>query len=343
MSGGDEFASLLKRLTEGSALSADESTRAFGAIMSGAVANQDIATFLTVLAKRQPTVDEIVGGVQAMRSAMRTIQAPANAIDLCGTGGDGHDTFNISTATAFVAAGCGVPVAKHGNRSASSRSGTADVLEVLGVKIDMEPGAAETCLAETNFCFLFAPHYHTAMKHVGPVRKQLGFRTIFNLLGPLSNPAQVTRQLIGVFSAEWIETLAHVLKALGSEKAWLVHGADGLDELTTTAATHVAVLDKRTVSRREVTPEDIGVARVPLSALKGGEARDNAAALLRLLDGERGPFRDIVLLNAAAALVVADKVNNLKDGALMAADAIDGGAARNVLSRVAALSQKEAA
>jgi len=342
MSDGESFAQLLKRLTDGKTLSADESVTAFGAIMSGAVANDDIATFLTVLAKRMPTVPEIVGGVRAMRAAMRKIKASANAIDLCGTGGDGHNTFNISTATAFVVAACGVPVAKHGNRSASSRSGTADVLEVLGVKIDMEPEEAEACLAETNFCFLFAPHYHTAMKHVAPVRKQLGFRTIFNLLGPLSNPADVKRQLIGVFDASWIETLAHVLKELGSEKAWLVHGADGLDELTTTAATHVAVLDAGKVSRREVTPEEIGVARVPLAALKGGDAQENAASLLRLLDGEHGAFRDIVLLNAAGALVVAGKVNNLKDGALMAAEIIDSGAARSVLSRVITFSRKAA-
>jgi anthranilate phosphoribosyltransferase len=278
-----------------------------------------------------------------MRAEMRKIKAPANAIDLCGTGGDGHNTFNISTATGFVAAACGVPVAKHGNRSASSRSGTADVLEILGVKIDMEPHAAEMCLAETNFCFLFAPHYHTAMKYVAPVRKQLGFRTIFNLLGPLSNPAQVKRQLIGVFSADWIETLAHVLKELGSEKAWLVHGADGLDELTTTAATHVASLRDGIVERFDVTPEDIAIRRVPLAALKGGDAKDNAASLLRLLDGEHGAFRDIVLLNAAAALVVADKVNDLKAGALMAAEAIDSGRAKAVLSGVVTLSQKEAA
>jgi anthranilate phosphoribosyltransferase len=343
MSADEGFTPALKRLTDGSVLSAEESARAFGAIMAGAVAHEDIAAFLTVLARRPPTIAEIVGGVRAMRGAMRKIKAPDNAIDLCGTGGDGHNTFNISTATGFVVAACGVPVAKHGNRSASSRSGTADVLEVLGVKIDMEPRAAEACLAETHFCFLFAPHYHTAMKHVAPVRKQLGFRTIFNLLGPLSNPAQVKRQLIGVFSPDWIETLAHVLKELGSQKAWLVHGADGLDELTTTAATHVAVLDRDAVSRREVTPEEIAVARVPLSALKGGDAKENAAALLRLLAGERGAFRDIVLLNAAAALVVADKVNDLKAGALMAAEAIDTGAAGRVLSRVAALSQKEAA
>jgi anthranilate phosphoribosyltransferase len=343
MSDAAPFAPLLKRLADGQTLSADDSARAFGAIMTGQVANEDIAAFLTVLAKRMPTVGEIVGGVRTMRAEMRKIKAPANAIDLCGTGGDGHNTFNISTATGFVVAACGVPVAKHGNRSASSRSGTADVLEILGVKIDMEPHAAEMCLAETNFCFLFAPHYHTAMKYVAPVRKQLGFRTIFNLLGPLSNPAQVKRQLIGVFSADWIETLAHVLKELGSEKAWLVHGADGLDELTTTAATHVASLRDGIVERFDVTPEDIAIRRVPLAALKGGDAKDNAASLLRLLDGEHGAFRDIVLLNAAAALVVADKVNDLKAGALMAAEAIDSGRAKAVLSGVVTLSQKEAA
>ena len=343
MSSHDAFKHALHRLNHGATLSTDESAQAFGAIMSGDIEPDQIAAFLTVLAKRATTVEEIAGGVQAMRAAMRPIKAPANAIDLCGTGGDGHNTFNISTATGFVVAACGVPVAKHGNRSASSRSGTADVLEALGVKIDLEPRAAEICLAETNFCFLFAPHYHTAMKHVGPVRKQLGFRTIFNLLGPLSNPARVKRQLMGVFSLEWIETLAHVLKELGSEKAWLVHGADGLDELTTTATTHVAILSHGTVSRREVTPEEIGVARVTLAALKGGDTKENAAALIRLLEGEQGAFRDIVLLNAAAALVVADKVNDLNAGALMAAEAIDSGAARRVLSRVAALSQKDAA
>ena len=343
MSDADSFAPLLQELKAGATLDAARSAQAFGAIMSGAVAPEDIVTFLTVLAERKPTIEEIVGGARAMRAAMRKIQAPANAIDLCGTGGDGHNTLNISTAAGFVVAACGVPVAKHGNRSASSRSGTADVLEALGVKIDLEPKASETCLAETNFCFLFAPHYHSAMRHVAPVRKQLGFRTIFNLLGPLSNPAQVKRQLLGVFSVDWIETLAHVLGELGSEKAWLVHGADGLDELTTTAATHTATLDHGRVSRREVTPEEIGVPRVLLSALKGGEARQNAAALIGLLDGGHGPYRDIVLLNSAAALVVAGKVNDLKTGALMAADAIDSGTARRTLARVAALSQKDIA
>jgi anthranilate phosphoribosyltransferase len=337
-----EFSPYLEQAQNGKALTVDEAGRAFAAIMSGKVADDDLANFLTALAKRGAAISEIVGAARAMRAEMRTIKAPANAIDLCGTGGDGHGTFNISTATAFVVAGCGVPVAKHGNRSASSRSGTADVLEHLGVKIDMTPANAETCLGETNFCFLFAPHYHTAMKHVAAVRKQLGIRTIFNLLGPLSNPAGVKRQLMGVFAADFIAPLAEVLKELGSEKAWLVHGDDGLDELTTTTTTHVAILEAGKVTARDVTPEEIGLARVPLSAIKGGDTPENALALRRLLDGEKGPFRDIVILNAAAALIVADKAANLKDGSALAAETLDSGVAKDVLARVVALSQKAA-
>jgi anthranilate phosphoribosyltransferase len=337
-----DFWPYLEQVQSGKTLSTDDAGRAFDAIMSGRVAEDDLADFLLALAERGAAISEIVGAARVMRTEMRTIHAPANAIDLCGTGGDGHGTFNISTATAFVVAACGVPVAKHGNRSASSRSGTADVLEYLGVKIDMAPSAAEACLNETNFCFLFAPHYHTAMKHVAAVRKQLGIRTIFNLLGPLSNPAGVKRQLMGVFAANFIAPLAEVLKELGSETAWLVHGDDGLDELTTTAATHVAVLDNGNVTARDVTPEEIGLARVPLSALRGGDTPENAAALRRLLDGEPGPFRDIVLLNAAAALIVAGKAQSLKDGVALAAETLDRGAAKDVLARVVSLSQKTA-
>ena len=337
---GMDFPAYLEDVQSGNALSVEDASHAFAAIMSGQVAADHLADFLMVLAERGAAMSEIVGAARAMRAQMRTIEAPSGAIDLCGTGGDGHGTFNISTATAFVVSGCGVPVAKHGNRGASSRSGTADVLEHLGVKIDMAPAAAQDCLGETNFCFLFAPHYHMAMKHVAPVRKQLGIRTIFNLLGPLSNPAGVKRQLMGVFAADFIAPLAQVLKELGSEKAWLVHGDDGLDELTTTATTHVAILDGGNVTARDVTPEDIGLARVPLSAIQGGDAPENAAALRRLLDGEKGPFRDIVILNAAAALIVADKVKNLKDGAALAAAALDNGRAKDVLARVVALSQK---
>ena len=340
MSGDADFAEVLKRLVAGKTLDAAQAAQAFAAIMSGAVSQIHIAAFLTALAMRKPTVDEIVGAVRAMRASMRTVTPPAGAIDLCGTGGAGHDTLNISTATALVVAACGVPVAKHGNRAASSRSGTADVLEVFGVKIDVAPDVAQNCLREAGFCFLFAPTYHTAMKHVGPVRRALGFRTIFNLLGPLSNPAQVKRQLLGVFAADWVEPLAHVLKELGTEKAWIVHGRDGLDELTTSASTTVAMLEHGKVTMREVTPEEIGLVRVPLSALKGGEAVENAEALRALLDGAKGAYRDIVLLNSAAALIVADKAADLQSGAGLAAKAIDSGAARSVLARLAAASQK---
>jgi anthranilate phosphoribosyltransferase len=339
----ESFASILKRLVGGETLDAETSAAAFGEIMAGRVGEAQMAAFLTALAIRGASDDEIVGAARAMRGAMATIKAPPGAMDLCGTGGDGHGTLNVSTATSFVVAACGVPVAKHGNRSISSRTGAADVLEALGVKTDLPPRAAEAVLNETNFCFLFAPAYHTAMKHVMPVRRALGFRTIFNLLGPLANPANVKRQLLGVFARDFIEPLANVLAALGTTKAWLVHGSDGLDEMTTTGVTHVAVLDNGAVTKREVTPEEIGLKRVSLSALKGGEAKENANALRALLDGAKGAYRDIVVLNSAAALVVADKAKDLKSAAKLAVDAIDSGAAKTVLSRVAAASQKAAA
>jgi anthranilate phosphoribosyltransferase len=338
-----DFHPYLEHVQSGNSLDTEQASRAFDAIMSGQVAEDDLADFLLAIAGRQPAIPEIVGAASAMRAKMLTLDAPPGAIDLCGTGGDGLATLNVATAVSFTVAACGVPVAKHGNRSASSRAGAADVLEILGVRVSLPPEAASRCLHETGTCFLFAQTYHPAMKHVAPVRKQLGVRTIFNLLGPICNPARVKRQLIGVYAQEWIEPVAEVLRALGAEKAWVVHGSDGLDELTTTGVTHVAVLESGKISRHEVLPEDAGVPRAALAALKGGDAKDNAAALLRLLEGEHGAFRDIVLLNAAAALVVADKVNNLKAGALMAADAIDSGAARRILSRVVALSRKEAA
>ncbi len=341
MSVGD-FGDALKAIVAGRALGADEAARAFAAIMAGEVSQVRIAAFLTGLAVRGPSVEEITGAARAMRAAMRKVKAPAGAMDIVGTGGDGHDTFNISTAAALTVAACGVPVAKHGNRGASSRTGTADVLERLGVKLDIAPEIAEACLREAGICFLFAAAYHSAMKHVAPVRKELGFRTIFNFLGPLSNPAQVTRYLLGVSAPEWVEKLAYVLKALGAEKAWVVRGADGLDEMTTTGLTHVAILEAGRVTLREVMPEEIGVSRVPLAALKGGEAQENAAALTALLDGETGAFRDVVLLNAAAALVVADKAADLAAGAKLAAEAIDSGAAKATLARLAEVSQRPA-
>jgi anthranilate phosphoribosyltransferase len=334
MSTDEDFSQTLKRVAEGAKLDARISAQAFSAIVSGEVSPARMAAFLTALAVRGASVDEITGAVHAMRAAMRGVTAPAGAIDVCGTGGDGLGTLNISTATAFVVAACGVPVAKHGNRNMSSKSGAADVLEALGVRIDLEPREAEAMLRDTNFCFLFAPAYHTAMKHVAPVRRELGFRTIFNLIGPLSNPAGARRQLLGVFGREWLEPFAQVLAALGTEKAWIVHGSDGLDELTTTGVTHVAVLENGKIARREVSPEDIGLPRATLSQLKGGGAGENADAIRALLAGAKGAFRDIVLLNAAAALVVADKAGDLSAGARLAAQAIDSGRAGEVLARI---------
>jgi anthranilate phosphoribosyltransferase len=342
MSADETFSGLLKRLVAGERLETGDSSLAFGAIMSGEVSPARMAGFLTALAMRKPSIEEIVGAVRAMRGAMRTIRAPEGAIDLCGTGGDGLGTLNVSTAAAFAVAGCGVPVAKHGNRNMSSQTGTADVLEVLGVKVDLEPAAAEDCLNETGFCFLFAPAYHTAMRHVAPVRRELGFRTVFNLLGPLSNPAGVKRQLMGVFAEEWTEPLAQVLRELGTEAAWLVHGADGMDEISLSGPTRVAELADGAVASREVRPEDAGIAPAPLDRLKGGNAQENATAIRDLLSGAPSAFRDVVLLNAAGALVVAGKAKDLRSGAVLAAQSIDEGRARDVLTRAAAFCARQA-
>jgi anthranilate phosphoribosyltransferase len=337
----NEFPVYLDRVLGGKSLDAETSALAFGEIMSGRARQDDIADFLLTLAKRNPTVPEIIGAARVMRAAMKTVEAPASAIDLCGTGGDGLGTLNISTAVSFVAAACGVPVAKHGNRNMSSKTGAADVLEALGVKIDLSPEAAGACLDQAGLCFLFAQTYHPAMKHVAPVRRQLGMRTIFNLLGPLSNPARVRRQLMGVYAKEWLEPLAQVLGALGAEKAWVVHGNDGLDEITTTDFTHVAVLDAGRVTLTTVAPEDAGLPRATLADLKGGAASENADASRRLFDGERGAYRDIVLLNSAAALIVAGKTTELGEGASLAAEAVDGGAAKRALEKLIAVSNSQ--
>lgn len=342
MSDDEDFSPLLKRVGSGQSLDTGEASRAFDAIMSGEISEPRIAAFLTALAVRKPTVDEIVGAASSMRAKMLTIKAPQGAIDLCGTGGDGHSTLNVSTAVSFVVAACGVAVAKHGNRNMSSNTGAADVLEALGVKIDVPPEIAEHCLNEAGLCFLFAQTYHPAMKHVAPVRKALGFRTIFNLLGPLSNPAGVTRQLMGVFSKEWIDPVAEALRRLGTEKAWIVHGGDGLDELTTTTHTVIAALHNGDIEHHEIRARDAGLEMSTLTQLKGGSASENAAAITRLLAREHGAFRDIVLLNAAAALIIADKATNLREGAAMAADAIDAGRAKATLEKLAACSRSAA-
>ncbi len=339
MSIDEEFPKVLKRLAGGETLGAETATRAFAAIMAGEVSEARMAAFLTALAIRKPTVAELAGAAQAMRAAMRAVSAPAGAVDLCGTGGDGLGTLNISTATAFVVAGAGVPVAKHGNRNTSSKSGAADVLEALGVKIGLEPAASERCLKEANLCFMFAPTHHTAMKFVAPVRKDLGFRTVFNLLGPVCNPAKVRRQLLGVYDEEWLEPIANVLAMLGSERAWVVHGSDGLDELTSTGPTQAAILENGKVVKKTIVPEDAGLERALVSDLIGGDAPHNAEAIRALLGGAKDPFRDVVLLNAAAALVIAGKAAGLKPGVKLAADAIDSGKAKDVLSRLIAVSQ----
>ncbi len=335
----EDFNTILQRLAAGEKLSQDVSARAFTMLMSGDISPVRVSAFLTALAVREATTEEIVGAVRAMRHAMRTVEAPAGAIDLVGTGGDGHGTLNISTAAAFVVAACGVPVAKHGNRNMSSRTGAADVLEALGVRIDLEPPAAERCLHETGICFLFAQTYHPAMKNVGAVRKELGFRTIFNLLGPLSSPAGVRRQLLGVYSKDWLVPVANVLAKLGTEKAWVVHGSDGLDEMTTTGVSHVAVLDHGKITTMTVAPQDVGLEHASLSALKGGIPDDNADAIRKLLGGAKGAFRDIVLLNAGAALIVADKARDMKEAIAQAAKAIDSGAAAQTLGNLEAVSQ----
>jgi anthranilate phosphoribosyltransferase len=344
MSGnGTDLKAHIAMVADGRPLQADEAEAAFGIIMSGEATPSQIGALLMALRVRGETVEEITGAARAMRAKMLPIDAPGDAIDLCGTGGDGTATYNISTASQFVVAAQGVPVAKHGNRALSSKSGAADVLTALGVNLDCDMALVEKSLREAGTCFMMAPRHHSAMRHVGPTRVELGTRTIFNLLGPLSNPARVRRQLLGVFSPDWVEPLAHVLKDLGHEKAWVVHGADGMDEVSTTGASLVAELKDGQVTTFEVTPKDAGLPRADLADLKGGDAEHNATALRQLLEGAPGPYRDIVVLTSAAALVVADKAGSLAQGAALAAAAIDSGAAKARLEALIAITNEEAA
>ena len=263
---------------------------------------------------------------------------PTRPIDIVGTGGDHKGSYNISTLASIIVASCGVPVAKHGNRAASSKSGTADVLSALGVKLGLAPEDLGRCLSETKLCFMFAQTHHAAMRHVAPTRVELGTRTIFNLLGPLANPAGAKRQLLGVFSEAWLEPLTQVLKELGSEKVWTVHGSDGLDEMTTTGPTFVAALENGAIRRFTVTPEEVGLPTVTLDELRGGDPEHNAAQLRAVLDGARTPYRDVSLLNAAAALVIADEAANLRDGLDRASRALDSGASKATLERLVKIS-----
>ena len=332
---------LLARLASGAALTRDEARGAFELIMDGLATPAQIGAFLMGLRVRGETVDEIAAAASVLRDKAKTIEAPPGAIDTCGTGGDASGTYNISTAAAIVTAACGVPVAKHGNRAVSSKSGSADVLIALGVEIGADESLMRESLARHNICFLMAPRHHAAMRHVAGVREEMGLRTLFNLLGPLSNPAGTRRQVLGVFAEHWVTPLAEVLGVLGAERAWVVHGSDGLDELTVTGPSQVAEWHQGKVARFEVTPEAVGLARAPAGSLAGGDAAHNAAALRRLLDGESGPYRDVVLLNSAAALVVADKVSSLSDGAALAAAAIDRGHARACLEALIEITNRK--
>lgn len=326
-----EFTPFNAKVAEGKSLTADEAAEAFAIMMSGDATPAEMGAFLMGLRVRGETVDEITGAARTMRAKVTGVVAPDDAVDTCGTGGDAKGTFNISTCTAFIVAGAGVPVAKHGNKSVSSKSGSADVLAALGVNLDVPPEAVGNAIREAGVGFMFAPKHHSAMRHVGPVRAELGMRTIFNLLGPLANPAGTKRQVIGVFSRDWLVPMAETAGNLGAEHVWVVHGSDGLDELTTTGPTHVAELKEGKVSTFEVTPEDAGLAKAKPEDLTGGEAEDNAEAIRQVLDGKPSAFRDICILNAAATLVVAGKCGTLRDGAAMAAESIDSGKARQAL------------
>jgi len=334
----DDFKTLIGKVATGATLTRDESTKAFDYMMSGEATPSQMGGFLMGLRLRGETVDEITGAVATMRAKMQRVAAPPDAIDVVGTGGDASGSYNISTCAAFIVAGAGIPIAKHGNRALSSRSGAADVLGALGVKIDLRPDEITRCIYEAGIGFMFAPAHHPAMKHVGPTRVELGTRTIFNLLGPLSNPAGVKRQMVGVFSRQWVEPLANVLKNLGSERAYVVHGSDGLDEITTSGPTAVAALDGGKVTTFEIKPEDVGLAPAKPEQLRGGDAGANAAALKDVLKGKKGPFRDVALLNAAAAIVVAGKAKDLKDGLSIAAKSLDSAEAEGRLDRLIAVS-----
>jgi len=330
----DEFKALIGKVATGASLTRDEAASAFAVMMSGEATPSQMGGLLMALRVRGETVDEITGAVTTMRAKMLKVEAPSNAIDVVGTGGDASGSYNISTCAAFIVAGAGIPVAKHGNRALSSRAGAADVLSALGVRIEVGPDVIARCIREAGIGFMFAPAHHPAMKHVAPTRVELATRTIFNLLGPLSNPAGVRRQMVGVFSRQWTEPLAHVLKNLGCERAYVVHGSDGLDEITTAGPTSVATLENGQVKSFEIAPEDVGLPKAKPESLRGGDAEANAAALLSVLKGTKGPFRDVAVFNAAAALVVAGRAENLKDGVAVATKSLDSGEAEGRLDRL---------
>jgi anthranilate phosphoribosyltransferase len=338
---GADLKTLLAHVAQGRSLSESEAEAAFDIIMSGDATPSQMGAFLMALRVRGETVDEITGAARIMRAKAVPIDAPPGTIDTCGTGGDSSGSFNISTASALVVAGCGVPVAKHGNRALSSKSGSADVLTALGVNIDADLAIVRQCLWEIGLGFLMAPRHHSATRHVAPTRVELGTRTIFNLLGPLSSPALARRQLVGVFAPEWVRPMAEVLGRLGAEHAWVVHG-EGLDEVTTAGVTTVAAFENGKVETFEIVPEDFGLPRARLEEIRGGEPHHNADLMRDLLAGVGGPLRDVVLLNSGAALLVAGRVTTVEAGIELAATSIDSGAAQRVLDELVARTNEPA-
>ncbi|MBU1304306.1 MAG: anthranilate phosphoribosyltransferase [Alphaproteobacteria bacterium] len=328
----------LHKIADGRDLTGEEMRGVMRIIMAGEATPSQIGAFLMGMRVKGETVVEIAAAVSIMREQMVPVSAPEQAVDIVGTGGDGAGTLNISTASAIVVASTGVPVAKHGNRALSSRSGASQVLEALGVKLDLTPAEIGACINQAGIGFMFAPSHHPAMRHVGPSRTEMGTRTLFNLLGPQANPAGVRRYVLGVYDERWVEPVAAALLANRAIKAWVVHGSDGLDEITTTGPTHIAQIEGGSLTTFEITPEQYGLPRATLDDLRGGEPTDNARAMTALLDGAPSAYRDIVLLNSAAALLVADKVTTIEDGIVMARDVIDSGKAKNTLARLVAVS-----
>jgi anthranilate phosphoribosyltransferase len=336
-----DMKALVGHVATGATLTEEQAETAFDIIMSGDATPAQVGGFLMALRVRGETVEEITGAARAMRAKALKIEAPEGAIDNVGTGGDGSHTYNISTASSFVLAGCGVVVAKHGNRALSSKSGATDVLNHLGINTDCDMSLVQSALTEVGITFLAAPRHHSAMRHVMGPRTELATRTVFNILGPLSNPAMVKRQVIGVFSKDWVVPMAETLVNLGSERAWVVHG-DGLDEITTCGTTFVASIENGTVETFEITPEDAGLPRATLDDIKGGSPEENAKALRDVLSGAHNPYRDIVLMNAAAGLIVAGKAADLKEGVALAAQSIDSGAALAKLDALKAFTNQGA-
>lgn len=336
-----DIKSVLNKVASGETFSEEEIEASLEILMSDEATDVQRAAFLMGLRVRGETIAEITGAARMLRSRMRVVTAPAGTVDIVGTGGDGHASYNVSTCAALVTAAAGVPVAKHGNRSVSSRSGASDVLKALGVRIDIDADQVSRVIARAGIGFMWAPMHHPAMKEWAAARAELKIRTLFNVLGPIANPANVKRQIVGVYDRAWVEPIADALVGLGAEHAWVVHGGDGLDELTTTCSSMVAEVKDGSVSVFEIEPEQAGLSRTTLDQLRGGDAVENATAIRALLDGEHGPFRDIVLLNTAAALIVADRAANLIDGVEIAAQAIDSGAARAVLDKLVAITNSD--